>query len=695
MAGVTRRELLALVASRPIAYRDYSRCLPDYLAALAERAYRQRNAAHAALTTAPAITARQRWVRETFWRLAGGAPERTPLNARVTGAFERPGYRVEKIVYESLPRFHVPANLYVPTTGRPPYPGVLFQMGHSLNGKAADTYQRCCQALARLGYLVLAFDPMGQGERTYYPDSSGRRTRLGSADDEHTVPGRQMLLNGYTSTRMQTWDAVRSLDYLAAHPLVDPKRLASTGQSGGGTLTMMLAAVDDRLACAAVSMGNTENFACAGFNPPGSTDDAEQNFIGGADAGFDRWDLLYTLAPKPLLIGVSAKDFFGTYSPSYISNGWEEYQKLQRVYSVLGAADKLDWYESPLPHGLAYDSRLQIYNWFARWLKGEAQPITEEPPVSPEPDEVLDVAPSGNVVRSFGGYTPFAWNKEQLPRRAVQDIWLRPSLEARFTVLGRVPSRAAEIEAVEVASDEKVWVPAWLFLPKKEDASKPILVLIEPAGRNARWREGELYQELAARGITVCVPDVRGIGDLTPEVGRGAPRYTRPHNDEEHWAWASLMLGRPLVTQRVRDLLAVCAALRARAARKLILAAQGKMTVLATFAASLDPRIDALYLSGGLVSYRSIVETEAYSHPFANFYLSALAGDDLPQRLVKLAPRPVTLAGPVGAAGRPASLEQVPRAAHIQYRSTAGWSMEAFLDLAHLSTEPLAHPPAR
>src|SRR5205085_4570709 len=171
----------------------------------------------ARLTTAEAIRARQQWVTETFWRLVGGKPERTPLNARTTGSFTRDGYRVEKLVYESRPNLHVSANLYIPTAGRPPYPGVLFQMGHTANGKAGDSYQRCCQGLVRLGFLVLAFDPMGQGERVYYPDAAHRRTRLASADAEHTTPGKQMLLAGDTCTRMQAWDAVRSLDYLAAH----------------------------------------------------------------------------------------------------------------------------------------------------------------------------------------------------------------------------------------------------------------------------------------------------------------------------------------------------------------------------------------------------------------------------------------------------------------------------------------------
>src|SRR5437868_8680738 len=207
----TRREILALAACGAALrvanaqtpariYREYARCMPDHMRDLADRAYRMRNAALGKLTTAGAIRARQEWVTETFWKIAGGKPERTPLNTRTTGSFERPGYRVEKLIYESQPGFHVSANLYIPTVGNPPFPGVLFQMGHTGNGKAGDLYQRCCQGLARLGYLVLAFDPMGQGERIYYPAAGATsRSRLGP-DEEHTYPSRQMLLKGIGST---------------------------------------------------------------------------------------------------------------------------------------------------------------------------------------------------------------------------------------------------------------------------------------------------------------------------------------------------------------------------------------------------------------------------------------------------------------------------------------------------------------
>ncbi len=687
---MTRRTLLRLPGGLALplfsqtrfpgtAYRDYSRCLPDYLRDLAAAAYARRNRALAALTTPDAIAKRQAWVRETFWKLAGGIPERTPLNARVAGGFERPGYRVEKVVYESRPRLHIPANLYIPTGGKPPYPGVLFQMGHSLNGKAAESYQRCCQGLARLGYLVLAFDPMGQGERVYYPDAQLKRTRLSSADDEHTVPGKQMLLYGDTSTRFQVWDAIQSLDYLAAHPLADPKRLASTGQSGGGTLTMLLMAVDDRLAAAAVASGNTENLACADFNPPGSTDDAEQDFIGGGPAGFDRWDLFYPFAPKPLLIGVSDKDFFGTYSPSYISNGWEEYLKLRRVYEALGHGERLAWADTPLPHGLSYDSRLKIYNWFERHLKGGTGEIKEEPRTQPEPDATLWVCESGNVVRSFGGETPFSLNRARtVKRRPMPLVELvgaaLPAPGLRAAVLSRVPSGRIAIEAIEAPVAPKVWLPAWLFLPP-EPAS--VLLAVHSAGRNVGWREGELYQNLAARGVAVCAADLRGTGDLLPEFGRGAPRYTRPHAEEENYAWASLMLGKPLVGQRVTDILALAAALRARMNVAAIrLAAQGRLTVPALFAAALDPGIASIYLAGGLVSFQSVVETEEYDAAFGNFVPRLLLHTDLPEVAASLAPRRLRLAGTVNGAGAALPAAEVRRVYpgdHVEVSEKARW----------------------
>ncbi len=629
-----------LAHAAEVHYRDYSRILPDYVSRLAAEAHQRRLTALAKLTSADAIAARQSYIRQTLWKIIGGPLERTPLRTRTTGTFQREGYRVENLIYESRPGFHIAANLYIPA-GTGPFPGVLFQMGHSRNGKAYTSYQKCCQGLARLGYLVLAFDPMGQGERVYYPQANGNMTRLASSDDEHTLPGRQLLLVGSTSTQIQLWDAVRSLDLLVAHPLCDPKRIASTGQSGGATLTMLLAAVDDRLTTAVICSANTENIACPGFNPPGSTDDAEQNLIDGGTLGIDRWDLLYPFAPKPMLSLVSARDFFGTYSPNYLVNGREEFAHLARVYGLLNASEKVAWEELPLPHALSYASRMRVYNWFEKWLKGSDRNIAAEPATAPEADEKLYASKTGNVVRDLGGKTPLALARDRLQTATTRATAIEIEQMLRvdrvpvsaFTIVSKVPAPAGiRIEAAETASVPGVHLPAWLFHPATEDASKAALLFADAGGRAARWDEGSLYQNLAARGHFVCAADVRGIGDLRPEYPRGAQGHASSHVSEENYAWAGLALGKPLVGQRVSDLLALIGSMRKAAPkRRLILAATGRMCIPALFAAALEPAVDAAWLHQDALSYRKLLESEEYSEPLANFLPGVLLRFDLPE----------------------------------------------------------------
>jgi dienelactone hydrolase len=679
---MTRREALlvplaayAQASSTPLTYRDYPGCLPAYLRGLASAAREKRLREMALLTTPKAIERRQRWVRQTLIRLIDGLPEKTDLNARRVGMFERSGYIVEKLVYESRPNYYVSANLYRPTSGNGPFPGVLFQLGHGAVGKAYDSYQSACQGLVKLGFLVLAFDPMGQGERFYYPDASGTHSRFDDVDDEHTFPGEQMLLVGSTCTQFQLWDAIRSLDYLAGHPLVDPKRLASVGQSGGATLTMLLAAVDDRLAVAAEFSGNTENLACRNFLPPGSTDDAEQNLVDAGPAGFDRWDLFYPFAPKPMLVSISDKDSFGTYSPNYVSDSWEEYQRLAGIYKILGAAPSLAWADTPLPHGLSYDSRLKLYNWLRQHLKGETKAITEEPPVSPEAERDLWVTPNGSVVKTLGGETPWTLLKKRfdlLPKAPSaaslsQLLRLEQPIGAAPTILRKVPApHGISIEALDITVGRGLGIPAWLFRPTNPARDAPVILLLHPRGRNSAWHEGELAQTLAAKGLLVCAADVRGIGDLSPEFSAGSPGYVREHQEIENYAWSSLAFGRPLAGQRVTDILALVRSLRQLdAKRNILVAAMGELTVPVAFAAALEPSLSALYLAGGLSSFASIVQTENYRCPFVNFVPGILPQTDLPEILARLAPRRVVLAGLVDGAGKPLNRE----AARTAYRS--------------------------
>jgi len=491
-------------------------------------------------------------------------------------------------------------------------------------------------------------------------------------DEEHTHPGKQLLLLGDSASRYQVWDAIRSLDYLAAHPMVDPKRLASTGQSGGGTLTMLLACVDSRLSAAAVSSGNTEDVACAHFNPPGSTDDAEQDLIGSGTVGFDRWDLLYPIAPKPLLVQVSSHDFFGTYSPRYLDDGREEYRKLARVYEILGKSDQLGWRSTPLPHALGYDLRLDIYNWFERWLKNTAHEITEEPPVAPEPMQTLWTGPTGSVTRDFGSLRPFDLIQRgaKTPRAVSSSKPWQEQLQfvlptgCKLAVLTTAKMAGARVAAAEVNSAAEVWVPVWLFTPDKPDPNVPALIVLDDRGRNVGVHEDGVYHKLARSGRVVCAADIRGVGDMQPEVGRGNPRYTIPHDREEEFAWASLILGSPLLAQRIVDIVAVAQALKSdpvAANRRIALAARGRLTVPALFAFNVDKGIDSLYLAGGLVSYQNLLETEMYRQSLANFGWDLFHSTDLPLLASQSAPRKVRIAGAMSAASDALPVEGVRR----------------------------------
>ena len=196
-------------------------------------------------------------------------PERTPLNARSVARSIGPPIGWRKSSTKAAPTSTSQQTCMCLEMPPSRCRACCFRWATIGAERRTTVISDAARAWSQLGYLVLAFDPMGQGERIYYPDSTKKHSRLSSPDAEHTVPGKQMLLYGDTTTRLQLWDAIRSLDFLAAHPLVDPKRLASTGHSGGGTLTMLLAAADDRLAAAAVCMGNLENVACRPFQCAG------------------------------------------------------------------------------------------------------------------------------------------------------------------------------------------------------------------------------------------------------------------------------------------------------------------------------------------------------------------------------------------------------------------------------------------
>ena len=202
-------------------FRTLRQMLPNHVNGLARACLEARRQKIASLTTPEAVLARKKVVRERILTAIGGLPEKSPLNPRLVGVLERPEYRIEKLVFESQPRFYVTSHLYVPKSGRPPYPAILFPLGHEIDTKARPTWQRMLGTLATRGYVVLTYDPIGQGERIQLYDPDWGESKVFRNNTEHTILGVQCMLIGDNLARYSICDGLQALDYLVSRPEVD------------------------------------------------------------------------------------------------------------------------------------------------------------------------------------------------------------------------------------------------------------------------------------------------------------------------------------------------------------------------------------------------------------------------------------------------------------------------------------------
>ena len=188
---------------------------------------------------------RQTETRKIMEEMVGKFPAKTPLNPVITGTIKRDGFTVEKLYFESRPGFYVTAALFLPTAKKGKQPAILYCCGHADIAFRREFYQRCILNLVKKGFIVLAFDPVGQGERIQYVDSNGKS--IFGATHEHSYPGTQSFVSGLSPAHYFIWDGIRAIDYLISRKEVDPARIGITGRSGGGTQTAYIAAIDDRI----------------------------------------------------------------------------------------------------------------------------------------------------------------------------------------------------------------------------------------------------------------------------------------------------------------------------------------------------------------------------------------------------------------------------------------------------------------
>jgi len=639
--------------------------LRSYLHGIALRQLASRKELISEIRTPEQFEKRKTEVRRLLLTLMGGLPgERAALNIQKTGTVDRGDYRIEKIIYQSLPNFYVTANLYVPQAGKSPYPAVLQPTGHSLAAKARASYQALALGLVKNGFVVLTYDPVGQGERRIYYDAGLGDSKVGGATMEHDMAGIQSLLAGESIARYMIWDGMRGIDLLQSLTYVDPKRIGISGCSGGGTLTAYLAALDDRLQAAAPSCYITDwEDQLLGTGPQ----DAEQQFPDQFKNALNHADLVEAFAPKPYLICSTSEDFFP------IAGSRKTFQESQRIYSLLGAGEKISTSYDSGPHGTTQRQLEAIYAWMNRWLKGQNGEISPEPSFQTEYEEDLICTPTGQLSTSLGGETVSTLNMGRFSKLAPprQVLIGKPDLDRFQAKLREEILRLTRYEASQGPLQAKVldeterkgyrlthltyqagpdrMVTALLVEPPHK-AHRNAILYVDERGKEAAAEPGGDVEQLAQLGYTVLAVDPSGIGET-------ASRWSDDSDSllgQEKVTWLALMIGKPLVGLRMEDILRGVDLLGEKGllyGGECLGFGKGFAAVDLLHAAAMDQRIAGVLIEDGLLSYASIARTPIHRQVFDTIIPGILGVYDLPDLVASLAPRPVQLVNmrsPVG-----------------------------------------------
>ena len=627
----------------PVPLNRFPRMVQEYFVERLRRVELANIEAKAALKTKADAEAYVKAVRQKIYSCFGPFPEKTPLNARTTGVVERDAYRIEKVIFESRPGLLVTANLYLPKGRQFPLPGVVGTCGHSDDGKANVAYQSFAQGLARLGYIVLIYDPIGQGERLQYPDAQLKKSRIGVGVAEHLHGGNQQFLVGEFFGAWRAWDGIRALDYLLTRPEVDPRHVGVTGNSGGGTLTTWLCGVESRWTMAAPSCFVTTFRRNLENELPADTEQCPPRVLA---LGLDHEDFIAAMAPKPVILLTKERDYFD------IRGAEAAYGRLKNLYKLLKAGQNIALFTGPTTHGYTRENREAMYRWFNR-VTGISQAQTE-PELVMESEPTLWCTPNGQVAElSSRPIYSFTREKSQALARqrpkhstrtlahAVAEVLRLPERPSApdYRILRALPSRKyplPQATTYAVQTEPGVYALVYRLSKERHEARPPrgparAVLYVSHQSSDAELREEPLIRELLAAepeaAFYTC--DVRGIGESQPDTC-GENSFLKSYGSDFFYAIHSLMLDFPYLGQRTHDLLSVLDWLQSHGHQQIHLAGKGWGALPATFAAVMSETVTQVTLKNSLTSYAEIAESEQYKWPLAAFVPNVLAKFDLP-----------------------------------------------------------------
>lgn len=611
-------------------------------------------------------------VRQAIRECFGPEPERTDLNVRVTGAVERDQYRIEKVVFDSRPGFPVTANLYIPKNVELPRPGVVGTCGHSSNGKAAAAYQSFAQGLARLGYVCLIYDPIGQGERLQYTNEDLKST-VGVGVREHLYAGNQQFLVGEFLGMWRAWDGIRALDYLLTRDEVDQQKIGVTGNSGGGTMTTWLCGVEQRWTMAAPSCFVTSFHRNMENELPADTEQCPPKALA---LGLDHADFLAAQAPDAVRILAKERDYFD------VRGNQEALWRLKRLYKLLGHPDNISRFVGPTTHGYSQENREAMYEWFGK-ATGNTHGSTE-PEIKLEEDQTLWCTPRGQVAALEGTRSVFDFTREKSQRlsgqrqatdgeallRAVREVLKigpvepkpdqRPANWPPYRILRSRRTReypqpyactyAVQTEPRIMAIVYMLSRENWFSRPPRSGNRAVLYVAHRSSDDELKGDTEPLIKEVieAEPDTMFCTCDVRGIGESMPNTC-GGNSFDNPYGCDYFYAIHSLMLDHPYLGQKAFDVLMVLQWLKNHGYDDVHLVGKGWGALAATFAALFADTVTQVTLKNALTSYTAVAESEQYDWPLATLIPNVLAHFDLPDCYRALESRKLRQIEPWGA----------------------------------------------
>lgn len=605
---------------------DSKASLYKYFAGQAFQVLNRRKAIVSAYSSKKSWLQRQDHVRKAYAAILGQFPAKTPLNSVVTGVSEQDGVRVEKVYFESLPGYYVTAALFLPLDRKGKLPAIVYCSGHSSSGFRSRPYQNVILNLVKKGFAVLAFDPIGIGERRQYANNEKRKDSFGPTQ-EHSYPGSQHFLLGRSPAYYFIWDGIRAIDYLCSRPEIDTNRIGVTGRSGGGTQTVYIAAFDNRVKAAAPECYITSQEKLLMTRGP---QDAEQNFAGSIAAGLDIGDLLLCFAPKPLLMVTTTRDIFN------IQGARDVFSEVKHAYSYFGKPGNISMAEDDAEHTSTLKNREATYRFFQNFLNNPG--ASEEVPVNAFANEALQVTSSGNVYSSLKGQdlhslaalhlkevlqkrTPVAEYGDLVNRVEKATGFKRQPMPESPVFSGRYHRKGYVVESYILKSITGSYCPVYWLKPLDSKIKRPPVLLLDDYGKAEAIKEGGRADSLVKMGYEIVVPDLSGFGELATGYIKGADSWVDkiPLN---LW-YTAILMKQSLLTVRMYELSFLIDWINQSGAGINAIAKGVLTTDLLHIAFLRSKDFISVSLIDPLVSYQSLVEAAAYK---TGYLMSAVPG---------------------------------------------------------------------